>query len=363
MKQKFPTISLCIIVKNEEDVIGRCLDSVQGIVDEIIIVDTGSTDRTKEIVKKYTSKLYDFVWIDDFSAARNFAFSLATNNYILWLDADDVILEADRELFLELKKVLDPAVDSVTMHYHLSQDVNGKVTSSLRRNRLVKRSNNFKWIGAVHEYLEVGGSILNSEVAITHCALSHDSERNLRIYTERMAKGESFGPRDLYYYANELNDHHQHEEAINFYQQFLSTKQGWIEDNIAACGKIADCLLALSKREESLDYVYKSFNYDTPRAEFCCRLGFYYLQENQLKQAAFWYKIATELEKPAECLGMINHACWTWLPHLQLCVCYDRLGKHDLACKHNELAAGFVPDHSGVLYNRKYFDSLFNKTI
>ena len=360
MKQKNTTISLCLIVKNEEDVIGRCLDSVQDIVDEIIIVDTGSNDRTKEIVSKYTNKLYDFPWINDFSAARNFAFSRATKEYILWLDADDVILDSDREKFLLLKSTLDSAIDSVTMNYNLSHDEKGQVTSSLRRNRLVKRSKNFRWIGAVHEYLEVGGTIVNSDVAITHCALSHDSDRNLTIYNERMAKGESFCPRDLYYYANELKDHGKHNEAIKYYQQFLDTKQGWIEDNIAACGKVADCLLALNNPEKHLDYIYKSFNYDTPRAEFCCRLGFHYLQANQLQQAAFWYKIATELEKPANCLGMLNHACWTWLPHLQLCVCYDRLGKHDLACKHNELAAGFVLDHAGVLYNRKYFENLFN---
>ena len=247
------------------------------------------------------------------------------------------------------------------MHYHLSQDENGQITSSLRRNRLVKRSNNFRWIGAVHEYLEVGGTILNSDIAITHCALSHDSDRNLQIYAERLAKGESFCPRDLYYYANELHEHGKHEEGILFYQKFLETKQGWIEDNIAACGKAADSFLALNNTEKQLEYIYKSFTYDTPRAEFCCRLGFHYLQANELKQATFWYKIATQLEKPADCWGMINDACWTWLPHLQLCVCYDRLGKHELACKHNELAAVFVPDHSGVLYNRKYFENLFKK--
>lgn len=363
MKQKIPTITLCIIVKNEEEVIGRCLDSVQGIVDEIIIVDTGSNDQTKEIVSKYTSKLYDFPWIDDFSAARNFAFNLATQDYILWLDADDVIMESDREKFLVFKKSLDPTVDSVTMHYHLAHDENGQVTSSLRRNRLVKRANKFRWIGAVHEYLEVGGYIVNSDIAITHCALSHDSDRNLRIYAERMAKGESFSPRDLYYYANELHDHGKLEESITFYQQFLATKQGWIEDNIAACGKLADSFLALNLPEKHLEYIYKSFDYDTPRAEFCCRLGAYYLQANELKQATFWYKTATELEKPADCLGMINHAYWTWIPHIQLCVCYDRLGKQDLSYKHNEIAAGFVPNHSAVLYNRNYFENLFNKPI
>ena len=72
------TISVCMIVKNEEAVLERCLDSLNGIAEEIIIVDTGSTDKTKEIAAKYTDKIYDFTWIHDFSAARNFAFTLQT---------------------------------------------------------------------------------------------------------------------------------------------------------------------------------------------------------------------------------------------------------------------------------------------
>ena len=74
------TLSLCMIVKDEEDVLGRCIDSVKSIVDEIIIVDTGSVDATKDIAKSYTDKVYDFKWIDDFSAARNFSFSKATSS-------------------------------------------------------------------------------------------------------------------------------------------------------------------------------------------------------------------------------------------------------------------------------------------
>ena len=68
-------ISLCMIVKNEEKILTRCLDSVADLVDEIVIVDTGSTDATKKIAANYTDKIYDFTWVDDFSAARNFAFS------------------------------------------------------------------------------------------------------------------------------------------------------------------------------------------------------------------------------------------------------------------------------------------------
>ena len=97
-------ISLCMIVKDEEKVIGRCLESVKDLVDEIIIVDTGSKDKTKEIVSKFTDKIYDFEWVNDFAKARNFSFSKATKDYILWLDADDVIFEADRKKFKELKE-------------------------------------------------------------------------------------------------------------------------------------------------------------------------------------------------------------------------------------------------------------------
>ena len=132
------SISLCMIVKDEEQTIAKCLESVKGIVDEII-VDTGSTDATKEIVKKYDAKIYDFEWIEDFSAARNFAFSKATKEYILWLDADDIIATEDRKKFLQLKDTLHRSTDAVSMHYYLTFDAEGKPTHSLRRYRLVKK--------------------------------------------------------------------------------------------------------------------------------------------------------------------------------------------------------------------------------
>ncbi len=98
------TISLCMIVKNEEDVLRRCLQSAVDFVDEIIIVDTGSADSTKEIAKEFTDKVYDFEWVNDFSAARNEAFSKATMDYQMWLDADDVVPEVSAKKILELSK-------------------------------------------------------------------------------------------------------------------------------------------------------------------------------------------------------------------------------------------------------------------
>ena len=78
--------SLCMIVKNESRTLARCLDSLKDIMDEIIIVDTGSTDDTKKIASRYTTKIYDYEWSDDFAAARNFAFSKAVGDYIYSAD-------------------------------------------------------------------------------------------------------------------------------------------------------------------------------------------------------------------------------------------------------------------------------------
>ena len=94
-----PTISLCMIVKNEEANLARCLDSVVGLVDEMIIVDTGSTDRTVEIALRYTEKVCSYTWRDDFSDARNESFSRAVMDYCMWMDADDVLEATQRDSF------------------------------------------------------------------------------------------------------------------------------------------------------------------------------------------------------------------------------------------------------------------------
>lgn len=111
------TLSLCMIVKNEKKTLPRCLKSVFGIFDEIIIADTGSTDGTVKAAEQYTDKIFSFPWCDDFSAARNFAFSKAVCDYVMWLDADDVILPADRDKLLRLKNSLNGSQDVIMMPY------------------------------------------------------------------------------------------------------------------------------------------------------------------------------------------------------------------------------------------------------
>jgi len=97
-------LSLCMIVKNEEITLNRCLSSCYKLFDEIIIIDTGSNDNTKNIAKKYTDKIFDFDWCDDFSKARNYGIEKCTSDYFMWLDADDIITEENLEKLFKLKK-------------------------------------------------------------------------------------------------------------------------------------------------------------------------------------------------------------------------------------------------------------------
>lgn len=351
-----------MIVKDEEDVLERCLVSVKDLVDEIIIVDTGSTDRTKEIAGKFTDKIYDFKWIDDFAAARNFAFSKAAMDYILWLDADDVLLENDQKKLQALKNSIDHSYDAVSMIYNTAHDEYGNPTFTFRRHRLVKRSMNFKWIGAVHEYLDVGGNILNSDIAVTHRKETEKKRatgRNLRIYENRIKKGETLSPRDLYYYANELKDHGQYKKAILYYEKFLALKKGWIEDVISACGYIADCYARLGKNGKEIEAVLRSFKYDQPRAKNCYRLGEYFMTRNNYQAAIFWFNMALSSDQDDNG-GFRNPAYSTWYPHLQLCICYWKLGELEKSRQHNEKAAKYRPEDPSVMFNRKFFDDYFN---
>ena len=96
------SIGLCMIVKNEEAVLRRILTPMSKLVDKIYICDTGSVDKTKEIAREFTDEVYDFLWKDDFSAARKFITEKADTDYWMWLDADDVITPENQEKLLRL---------------------------------------------------------------------------------------------------------------------------------------------------------------------------------------------------------------------------------------------------------------------
>ncbi len=145
-------ISLCMIVKNEEDVIGRCLESVKihlkEVVDELIVVDTGSTDNTVNIAKEYGAKIHNFEWCNDFGKARNYSTEKAKNDWVIVLDADEFIDNAD---ITELKNIQANKYEKVRAALYI-RDINHQgVISSF--NPLVRVYNRrfYKFDGIIHE--------------------------------------------------------------------------------------------------------------------------------------------------------------------------------------------------------------------
>ena len=349
------TVSLCMIVKNEEDVLARCLKSALPIVDEINVIDTGSSDQTRNIACQYTSRVFDFPWIDDFAAARNFSFSKATKDYILWLDADDVITSENQEKFLKLKETLSPDVDLVMMDYHIAFDANGSPTFTYQRERLLRRAAGFQWAGAIHEAIVPQGKIFKSDVAICHKKIHPtDPERNLRIFQKMIADGKELAPREQYYYARELYYHRQYRHAITVLTDFLNSGLGWVENCISACQDLSHCYQAIGDSRSALHALLRSLEYDKPRAEICCDIGNHFYEEKKYEQAIFWYDTAAACPQQAS-LGFVSPDCYGFIPYLQLCMCYYYLGDLEKAQFYNEKAGIIKPQDSIFLHNKEYF--------
>lgn len=353
------TISVCMIVKNEERVLERALKSVKDIADEIIIVDTGSTDRTKEIAQKYTDRVYDFIWCDDFAKARNYSFSKATKDYCMWLDADDIILDEDKSKLIKLKENLSDNTSVVMMKYNAKSDQNNKPTFTYYRERLLRRKDNFKWEGFVHEVVAPRGKICYSDIAITHYKLGEgDPQRNLNIFRKKLKEGVVFTPREIFYYARELYYHQLYQEAITEFKRFLETKRGWVENNISACQFLGYCYHCLGDIEEAIVWLLNSLCYGVPRAEICCDLGSYFFQLKSYDQAIYWNSVALSCKRDDTTGAFVSPDCYDFIPYLQLCLCHDRLANYETAKFYNELAGKCKPDHPSYLHNKSYFDQI-----
>ena len=353
------TISLCMIVKNEEKHIARCLDSVAELVDEIIIVDTGSTDRTVEIVSNYTSKIYTYPWEDDFSKARNYSFSKASMDYCMWMDADDILEGTERDKFLQLKQSLALDIDIAMMKYNTSFDEAGKPSFSYFRERWIRNCAEYRWIGAVHEVIPPKGRIIYSDVAICHKKMgAGDPDRNLKIYQKMIADGKPLEPRQQYYYGRELYYHEQYKEAVSVLEEFLLSPEGWIENKIEACSICANCYYKLGQEESALLSLLRSMSFDLPRAELCCEIGKYFLERGNYHNAIYWYETALNTPKNEYSGGFMLPDCYDYVPLLQLCVCYDKLGDPQKAKEYNERAGACKPYSQAYLYNKRYFESL-----
>lgn len=293
------TISLCMIVKNEEAVLARCLDSIVDLMDEIIIVDTGSTDRTKEIARKYTSKIYDFEWNGSFADARNYSFSKATADYIYCADADEVLDDENHDRFLLLKKGLLPEIDIVQMYYcnQLSYNTIYNYDKEYRP-KLYKRLRTFTWHNPIHETVSLEPVIYDSEIEIQHKPTGFHASRDLQAFEKMYADGIRLSSHLHTLYAKELFIAGERSDFLRAIPYFTETTKD--EKRTDDARLEAYCVLARAHRfrGDTMNF----FKYTTKAvtspgdgcAEICLELGLYYATQDDYEEALIWFHAATQ---------------------------------------------------------------------
>jgi tetratricopeptide (TPR) repeat protein len=193
-------VSCCLIVRNEEQNLGPCLDSVRDLVTEILVVDTGSTDRTREVAAQRGARVIDFAWCDDFAAARNESLTHATGSWIFWLDADERLDEPNRQRLRQLFARLRDTNDAYLMRQLSRSPEAVGATTAVDHVRLFRNRPDVRWEYRIHEQILLslrrsGAALHTTDIVIDHFGYQDPSlrqgklERNLRLlelaYRER----------------------------------------------------------------------------------------------------------------------------------------------------------------------------------
>lgn len=219
------SVTAALIVKNEESVLDRCLSSIEGVVDDIVVVDTGSSDATLEIAKKHGARTFEIEWTDDFSQARNFALDQVKTDWVLQIDADEELAEEDRERFRE---IVDTSKDD--LHGLLIMDISQAEVRYFPR--LFRNIPGLRYKNRVHEYIDIHAVLPDAAytyipVKLNHYGYAKDLvlqrgkvERNYELAKEALKRSPGDVERifDLARYESMMKSS---EEAVRLYRQVI----------------------------------------------------------------------------------------------------------------------------------------------
>lgn len=259
------TVWATIIAKNEEKNIGKCLASIIDLVDGAVVVDTGSTDRTKEIAASFGPKvkIVDFPWVDSFAAARNEAIRHAPGDYCFWMDCDDFVDEPNRELLRKLFASLTGENIAVSMKCLCPADPNNTVPTLVDHVRLFRNLPTVRWRYRVHEQIlgsvrNSGGEVRFADIVIIHVGYldpalrSRKRQRDLRLLNIAIQE-EPDEPFICFNLGMTLQDMGKHEEALVYLQRSLGSSDP--SDSIVRklYSMIASSQTALGRKNDALD--------------------------------------------------------------------------------------------------------------
>lgn len=340
------TISLCMIIKNEEKQLESCLQSVREAVDEMIVVDTGSTDASVEIAERMGAKVFHFEWIDDFAAARNYSLQQATSDYILVLDADETL---DREA--DLRETVASEHDVYLLRIRNRM---GAAALFHYASRLFKNGAGIRYSGRIHEQLFLGDDQAvyqgqQTDLVIHHVGYDEDiyrekdkHQRNfalLKKAVEEDRSGYNLFSLGLQYRANE-----EFEQAFRTFRESfaLSHDKDYLAPLLYYMG---DCALQLSWYSEGIDIISKAVNSFPAYTDLHFVLGRLYEEAGYEQDAERTYRRCLELGE-VKTLQQSLEGVGSYLARFQLAEMYKRQGRVEEASQEAVRAAAdsrFVP--------------------
>ena len=330
-----PRLSAAIIVKNEEAIILRCIENCQKFADEIIIVDTGSTDKTMELAKSvpgvyvYRSmkfnkdtKLADF----SFSEAKNEAIRKCTGKWIIWWDADDTIDAESAKKIVELSNSDKKCLWTFSIKYGVSRFDHCRMFLS-------ELGIEFDEDHACHEYLGTKGypNLANRDIVIEHLPFQGkpcSSTRNVEILRTDYHKRRRRDQRTLFYLANAEMELGNNLDAVKYYDEYLKLSVCNEERCFARYYK-AQCLQRLAKNSEAVIEGIRANAEDLRLAEPLCFLGDIFKGLGDYQRALCWYKLASLVPYPKDCVLFIRRDFYENYPLDRIRECESLIKKKD----------------------------------
>ncbi len=254
-----PTISLCMIVKNEEFFLPKCLNSAKEFVDEIIVVDTGSTDSTVKIAEGYNAKVYHHPWENSFSKARNYSLKYATCDWIIILDADE---ELDAKDAPTLKAVIRECDADLLYLQVLDKTTEDKIVSISNSERVFKNHLGIKYEGIVHNYLKHNCNAITTNIKLFHYGYNLDEKKMERKFVrtssllKEQIKNDPSNPMPHHFLAVAFSDRNMNDECIN---EALKAIKLFEQNNIDTNVKLLTCYtasLAFYKKDDLVNAEY-----------------------------------------------------------------------------------------------------------
>lgn len=345
-------LSVCIITKNEEKNITRCLECLKPYGFEIVVVDTGSADRTKEIALQYTDKVYDFVWRDDFAAAKNFAVSKATNPYVMIIDSDEFLENIDIEKLYELITQYPDAVGRIRRRNVFTR--NGQRQENTEWINRIFLKEKFHYEGRIHEQItaidgEDGYDTYQAPVVIEHSGYDltpeerkQKAKRNFTLliqeleHMEQEPENEQI-PYILYQLGKSCYMAEEYEKACEYFSRGLSfdlnPKLEYVIDMVETYGY---ALLNSGQAEAALFFenIYEEFGNS---ADFQFLMGLIYMNNACFQQAVKEFLKAT---RHKECR---NKGVNSYSAYYNIGVIYECLEKKEEAVQYYEKCGDYEP--------------------